>query len=160
MFLTAFALLQWAWGESRGTWIERLAIDHATVRTAAWLIDSLDPAVGVRAVGSRLKAEGGGINILNGCEGIEVVFLLASAMLVAPVRWRARLLGLAAGSLVVFALNQGRVLALFFALRTDRGLFDALHGVVCPLMLILGAGVFFAAWLNRYGQGFVVDWSE
>lgn len=151
LFLGTFALLQWGWSEARGTWVERLVIDQMTVKTAAWLIDTLDPAIGVQAVGSRLKAAGGGINILNGCEGTEVAFLLACAMLVAPMAWRARLLGLAAGCLLVFILNQGRVLALFYAFRTDRALFDALHGIIAPLLLILAASVFFLVWLNRYG---------
>lgn len=151
IFLGVFVLLQWAWNEARGTWIERLVINQMTVKTAASLINMLDPVISVQAVGSRLKAEGGGINILNGCEGIEVVFLLACAMLVAPIAWRARLLGLVAGSLVVFILNQGRVLALFYAFRIDRGIFDILHGVIAPLLMILAAGAFFAFWLSRYG---------
>lgn len=150
-FLGSFMLLQWAWSEARGTWVERLVIDQMTVKTAAWLIDTLDPAIGVQAVGSRLKAAGGGLNILNGCEGTEVAFLLACAMLVAPMAWRARLLGLAVGCLLVFVLNQGRVLALFYAFRADRTLFDALHGIIAPLLLILAASAFFLAWLNRYG---------
>ncbi len=151
LFLGTFMLLQWAWSEARGTWIERLVIDQMTVKTAAWLIDTLDPAIGVQAAGSRLKAAGGGINILNGCEGTEVAFLLACAMLVAPMVWRARLLGLAVGCLLVFVLNQGRVLVLFYAFRADRALFDALHGVIAPLLLILAASVFFLVWLNYYG---------
>lgn len=159
-FLGAFALLQGGWSEARGTWIERLVIDRMTVKTAASLINALDPAIGVQAVGSRLKAAGGGLNILNGCEGTEVVFLLASAMLVAPIAWRARLLGLVAGSLLVFVLNQGRVLALFHAFRFDRGLFDTLHGLIAPLLLILAAGAFFVVWLNRHGPRSAVDPSK
>lgn len=150
LLLAAFALLQWAWSEARGTWIERLVIDQMTVRSAAALIDALDPAIGVQAVGSRLRAAGGGINILNGCEGTEVVLLLAGAMLVAPMAWRARMLGLVAGSVLVFALNQLRVVVLFYAFRLDRGLFDVLHGVVAPLLLILAAGTFFVVWLDRH----------
>lgn len=150
LFLVLFALLQWGWGAARGTAIERLVIDQATVKTAAWLIDTLDPAIGVQASGSRLKAPGGGINILNGCEGTEVFFLLASALLVAPIAWRARLTGLMAGGLLVFVLNQGRVLALFHAYRLDRELFDTLHGVVSPLLLIVATAVFFLLWLNHH----------
>ena len=152
LFLGAFALLQWGWNEARGTWIEQLVIDQMTVKTAVALINAVDPAIEVQAVGSRLKATGGGINILNGCEGIEVVFLLASAMLVAPIAWRARLLGLGVGSIVVFLLNQGRVIALFYAFRGNRALFDTLHGVIAPLLLILAAGAFFIAWLSWHGS--------
>lgn len=141
--------MQWAWGQARGTGVERLVIDRLTVGTAARLIDLLDPEIGVSASGARLRASGGGINILNGCEGTEVFFLLASALLVAPIGWRRKLAGLALGGLVVFVLNQGRVLALFYAFRSDRGLFDVLHGTVAPLLLILATTAFFAAWIGR-----------
>jgi exosortase/archaeosortase family protein len=151
LFLLLFALMQAVYGSARGTWIERLVIDRMTVETAAWLIDTFDPAVHVEAAGPRLRAPGGGLNVLNGCEGTEVVFLMVSAMLVAPLAWRRRLLGLVTGTLLVFTLNQARVLALFYAFRSDRGLFDMLHGVVAPLLLILAAAAFFVVWLDRSG---------
>lgn len=66
--------------------------------------------------------------------------------------WRAWLLGLEVGCLLVFVLNQGRVLALFYVFRTDRTLFDVLHSVIAPLLLILAASAFFLVWLNRYGS--------
>jgi len=152
LFLGLFTLLQSGWHAARGTAIERFVIDQATVRTAAWLIESLAPGIGVQATGSRLRAPGGGINILNGCEGTEVFFLLASALLVSPIRWRARLTGLLAGGVLVFVLNQGRVLALFHAYRLDRELFDTLHGLVSPLLLIVATAAFFLIWLNHHAE--------
>lgn len=151
IFLALFAFMQSLYSAARDTWVERLVIDQMTVKTAAWLIDTADPTIGVMPVGSRLRAPGGGINVLNGCEGIEVVFLIASAMLVAPLSWRKRLLGFLVGGLLVFALNQVRVLALFYAFRSDKALFDMLHGVVAPLLLILAVAAFFVVWLDRYG---------
>lgn len=152
LFLALFALMQSLYAGARGTWVERLVIDHMTVRTAVALIDAFDPAVGVEAVGSRLRAPGGGINVLNGCEGIDVVFLLASALLVGPLSWRHRLTGLLIGGSLVFVLNQARVLALFYAFRSDKALFDLLHGIVAPLLLVVATGAFFAVWLARHGK--------
>jgi exosortase/archaeosortase family protein len=148
LYLVIFAALQSLYATTQGTWVEHLVIDRMTVGTAARLIDALDPALGVTADGSRLRAPGGGINILNGCEGTEVVFLLASAMLVAPMTWRRRLLGVAVGTTLVFALNQLRVLTLFYAFRSDRALFDTLHGFVAPLVLIAVTGAFFMVWVE------------
>lgn len=152
LFLGVFVLLQWVWSEARGTWIERLSVDELTVKPAAWLIDRLTPEVAVQAVGSRLKAPGGGINIINGCEGTEVVFLIVAAMLVAPMAWRWRLLGVVAGSLLVFISNQGRILSLFYAYRADKPLFDLLHGIVAPVLLILVTIIFFVWWLGRFSN--------
>jgi exosortase/archaeosortase family protein len=151
-FLAVFATLQGLYEAAKGSWVERLVIDHATVQTAAWLIDTVDPSVGVTPAGPRLRAPGGGINILNGCEGTEAVFLMIAAMLVAPLPLRARLGGLLAGTLVVFVLNQARVVALFYAFRSDKAVFDMLHGIVGPLLLIITAAAFFVIWLNRYAS--------
>ncbi|EHR69820.1 Transmembrane exosortase (Exosortase_EpsH) [Burkholderiales bacterium JOSHI_001] len=148
-FLVLFLALQAGYSSGRGGALERLVIDQATVRTAAALIDTLSPELQVRADGPRLRASGGGLNVLNGCEGTDVAFLLVAAMVVAPLSWRRRGAGLALGLPLVFALNQLRVLALFYAFRSDRTWFDLLHGAVGPLLLVLAVGLFFIVWLNR-----------
>lgn len=69
-------------------------------------------------------------------------------MLVAPISIKARLVGIALGALVVLALNQVRVIGLFYAYRINRDLFDMLHGVVAPLLLIVAVAGCFLLWLN------------
>ena len=149
IFLAVFALLQgWYSTAARGTWIERMVIDQITVKSAASLIQFFDPSVGVQPVGSRLHAPGGGINVINGCEGIDVMFLMVAAMLVAPIPAKARLVGMVIGILVTLALNQVRVIGLFYAYRMDRGVFDMLHGVVAPMLLIVAVAGYFLLWLS------------
>jgi exosortase family protein XrtM len=152
-FLALFLALQAGYGSQRGGAVERAVIDLATVSTAAAIVNTLSPEIGVRAVGPRLAAEGGGLNILNGCEGTDVLFLLVAAMLVAPIAWRRRALGMLVGVPLVFVLNQVRVLVLFYAFRSDRELFELLHGAVAPLVLVLVVGTFFMLWLGRFAQG-------
>jgi exosortase family protein XrtM len=148
-FAAVFLLLQQSYSAAGGSFFEHLVIDVATVRTAAALIGLFWPGIGVHAAGSRIASEGGSLNVLNGCEGTDVVFLLTSAMLVAPLPWRQRLLGLAVGVPLVFALNQARLLALFHAYRHDPVWFGWLHSTVGPLLLVLVVGLFFAWWLDR-----------
>lgn len=153
IFLAVFALLQgWYNTAARDTWIERMVIDQVTVQSAARLIQSFDPSVGVQPVGSRLHAPGGGINVINGCEGIDVMFLLIAAMLVAPIPMKARLAGMALGILVTLGLNQIRVIGLFYAYRMDRSVFDMLHGVVAPMLLIVAIAGYFLFWLNWHAS--------
>jgi exosortase/archaeosortase family protein len=108
----------------------------------------LTPSIPVTAVGTRLTAPEGGINVLRGCEGTEVLFLLAAAFAVAPLGWRQRLGGLALGTMVVYLLNQIRVVALFYAYRYDRILFAQLHGTLAPLVMIALVGLYFFAWMH------------
>lgn len=153
LFITTFAVLQAAWSFSAGTAVRRLAVDVATAQPAAWLIRQITPEVAVRAIGSSLRAPGGGINILNGCEGLEVLFLLCAALLVAPVRWHARLAGLVLAVPVVWLLNQVRVVTLFYAYRSDPDLFALLHGTVAPLALVVGVAALFLWFLQTAQTG-------
>ncbi|RUP27341.1 MAG: exosortase/archaeosortase family protein [Curvibacter sp.] len=151
-FVIAVVALQWAWGEARGTVVERAVIEQATVGTAVAIINAWTPEVQASPAGSRIKAPGGGINILNGCEGTEVLFLLVAALLAYPMSWRWRAIGTILGTAFVFVLNQVRLLALFYSYRSDRALFDQLHGLVAPMMLIalsLGFMVLVIRWDER-----------
>jgi hypothetical protein len=53
---------------------------------------------------------------------------------------------------LVFALNQTRIVGLFYAFRHDREQFDLLHTVVMPLVMVLVLGAFFFVWLGRVGR--------
>lgn len=136
-FVICLYAMQWAWGWARGSALEHMVIDKATVGTASWLIQQLTPDVHAMAMGSRIQAAGGSINVLNGCEGTELLFLMSSALLVYPMRWRPRLAGLGLGLVLVFVLNQIRLLLLFYSYRSDRILFDQLHGLLAPVTLMM-----------------------
>lgn len=148
-FAAIFSVLQLGWQALHGTIIERLLVHDATVRPAAALANWLTPAVHARAVDFSIRAPGGGLNILNGCEGLEALFLLIAAFAVAPLSWTARLLGASLGVLVVFAVNQARILVLFYAYRADHALFDQLHSTVTPIAVVLLVSAYFYAWFNH-----------
>jgi exosortase/archaeosortase family protein len=147
-FLVTLMLLQLAWHLARGTVVERAVIDDATVGTAVSVIHRIAPTIAIRGSGPRITAPGGGVNVLNGCEGTEVLFLLFAALSAAPLSARARVAGVVLGTLWVFALNQCRLIVLFFTYRDDRALFDQLHGVVAPMLLIVLVLAFFQGLSN------------
>ncbi len=148
-FLGVVMVLLGLWESARGTALERLWVQDLTVAGAAALVRVITPDVAVQAQGSRLMAPGGGVNVLQGCEGSDVVALLCAAFLVFPMGWRRRLSGLVAALLLAYALNLGRVVGLFYAFRHDAGLFDLLHTGVAPLLMVTASGLFFHAWSTR-----------
>jgi exosortase/archaeosortase family protein len=150
IFLAVFFALQYAWEMSRGSPIERAVIDHATVAPAAWLIDTLWPEQAATAQGHRIVSPRGRLNVLNGCEGLETLFLLSAAFLAYPFAWRSRLAGLALGLALVYLLNQARILLLWQAFLHDRALFGILHGTVLPLTMIAACLAFFLLFLARH----------
>lgn len=146
-FLVVFFLLQIGWQAFSGSSVEQAVVHAWTVRPAAAFINLLTPAAHAEAIDSTLRAARGGLNVLNGCEGSEVLFLLLAAFAVAPLSWRARTYGLLLGTLVVFAVDQARILVLFYAFQADPGLFEWLHTVVTPIVVVLLVLGYFYGWL-------------
>ncbi len=144
LFGAMYVALSQAWGEGLSHWI----IDVATVRPAAWIARVLTADASIVAAGATLRSSQASIHVLYGCEGTDVLMLLASALLVAPVAWRDRLLGLAARTVFVFAINQMRVLALFFSIWRYPAWFGPLHGLIAPLLVVVLVAVFFMVWLG------------
>lgn len=151
IFVLVYALLQlgWLWlrDAPTGHWVR----GDLTTRPAAALIRTISPEIPAKAIGNQIKAPGGGLVIKLGCEGVEALFILMAALVAAPLTWRSRLFGALAGAMLIYILNQGRILCLFYAYRQDKSLFYLLHGSVAPLILIAVAGVFFYLWLQRFG---------
>lgn len=144
-------MLQMGWNRAGGGPLERWVIDCATVRTSVAIINTLTPHVAAVAHGPSILAASAGVNVRNGCEGTEIFFLLLAALLAYPFTWSVRLLGALAGALYVFLINQVRLVALFYAIRNDPGLFGQLHGVIAPLALV-GCTVAFFVMLRRWDQ--------
>ncbi len=142
-FVLSFAALQGLWQLARGGAVEFLVVHDLTVQPAVALINWFTPEAHAVARRFSIEATGGGLNILNGCEGLEALFLLLSGLLIAPLRWRARFLGLFFGFLFVFIINQARILLLFYVYRLDRSWFDPLHSLVLPLVVVILVCVYF-----------------
>jgi exosortase/archaeosortase family protein len=147
LFAALFAVPQLIWQALRGTAVERALVHDGTVRCAVFLINLLTPQVHASAVGATVSAPGGGVRIVNGCDGTEAWFLLFAAFAVAPLGWNSRCRGFLLGTAVVFTVNQLRILALFYTIRADRGLFDLLHSTVTPIAVILLVAGYFYAWV-------------
>lgn len=148
LFVLLYAAAHAAYRALREPGVGHWLVDTATALPAAALIDLLFPADAVQAAGPRLVWPGGRLQLLAGCDGFEVMALYVPAVLVAPVGWRRGLVMLGGGLLLIWALNQARLLALYLAFRHWREGFDALHTLWGPLLL-LGAVAGFFAWQLR-----------
>jgi exosortase/archaeosortase family protein len=152
IFLVVFFILQMSYDTCRGTPFEHFILGDMTVAPTARLINMITPDIGVRAVGNQLKAAGGGITVLKGCEGTEIMFMLVAAFAAVVMPWRLRLVGLSIGVLMVFCLNQIRLVGLFYAYRSDASLFDLLHGTVAPIVLVIIVALYTLFWF-QYALG-------
>ncbi|MHB0986600.1 MAG: exosortase/archaeosortase family protein [Sulfuricella sp.] len=149
LFLILFFALQFAYSLTRGSAVETVVIDLATVKPSAAVIGWIAPLERARAQGHRIVSTHGSLSVLNGCEGTESLFLLLAAIFAYPMPWYARLKGAVLGATLIYLLNQVRIVALYFAHRHSAAAFDLLHGYVAPTLIILLASLFFLWWIGR-----------
>lgn len=147
IFMALFFAFQYLYQQSRGTPIEDVLIDDMTVAPSARLISWFTPEEVVSAQDHRLVSKHVRMSVLNGCEGTETILLLCAALIAFRMPWRRKLLGVAAGCLLVYAINQARIVSLYYCLRFDRSLFNALHGYIAPTVVIAAAVLFFLYWI-------------
>ena len=97
--------------------------------------------------GDVLTAENGfAIRIMNGCNGINVLVLLWSAMLAWPTGAGRKLKGMVLGALIIQAANLVRVITLFYLGQWNTVWFEWMHVYAWEiLMMLLGLAVF-AVW--------------
>ncbi|MCQ9377946.1 exosortase/archaeosortase family protein [Methyloversatilis sp. XJ19-49] len=149
LFALIFAALQWGWSVQQDSALFRLWVEDLNVRAAVVLIAAVQPDSGAAAAGPRVQAPGGGINVLQGCDGAELLWLMTAAFAVAPLAWRWRLGGWLAGLLLVWLLNVTRITALFFAWRSDPHWFDWLHNYIGPIVLVALLALYFQWIMHR-----------
>ena len=152
LFLGLFFALQISWEFCRGTLLEHWVIDSITVVPSAWIVNAIWPQQFVAAEGNSLISSQGQLNILNGCEGLEVLFLLIAAFLAYPFGWRRRLLGIAAGTVFVYGLNQVRIVVLWEVILRRGEWFGLFHGVILPLALVTLCAFFFLLFLPKHAD--------
>lgn len=148
VFVATFILLHAGYQAGRGTVIERLIIDQATVVPGAWLINQICADEAVQPLGNRLVSPYVRLSILNGCEGTEALFLLYAAIIGSLASWRLKLWGLAGATALVYLVNQIRMVILYFVLRDSPTLFSPIHGYVGPTFIVAIGCLYYLGWIQ------------
>jgi len=147
VFILLFILMQAGWQMVRDDAIGHFIRGTITVKPAVKLIHLLTPHIQASALGNQILAPGGGLVIKIGCEGIEALFILIAGLFSVTMAWRAKFSGMLLGLMLIYVVNEIRILVLFYAFRADKALFQLLHGTIAPLALIAIAGLFYHYWL-------------
>lgn len=127
-------------------WVEEPLISFVT-----WTTDGLLALFGAETSrwGSVIHSKGFNIEIVSGCTGIFTFTLLLSAIVCFPAAWRARLRGLLGGALFILALNQVRIITLFFIGKSYPELFSEMHVFVWQGVIIVAVAFYFYWWVSR-----------
>lgn len=148
LFALIFFVLQLGYQSARGTVVERIVIDVITIKPSVQIINWLAPGEQVRSSGSQLTSSTTRISVLNGCEGTEALFLIIAAILARRSGLTHTLVGLVLGTILIYSLNQLRIVGLYFALRQEPALFSALHGYIYPTSIIALGSLYVMGWMQ------------
>jgi exosortase family protein XrtM len=130
-----------------------ILVDHVyhygIVKVAAALIGWLAPGEAVNAAGHRLWSARASLEIVRGCDGSGVLFLLTAAVLAQAAPLKKKLLGVLGALALVYLLNQLRVVGLYFVASYREAWFVPLHAYFIPILMILLSVLYFAGWTAR-----------
>lgn len=114
---------------------------------SGWIMGLLDDDVVVHGNVIASASTGYGIAVVRGCNGIEAVIVLVSAMLAFPARWRDKLVGIAVGFVCIQSLNLVRIISLYYLNNWNQAWFEWFHLYVWQALIIVDALVVFLIWL-------------
>jgi exosortase H (IPTLxxWG-CTERM-specific) len=116
-------------------------------RGSGAMLQLLGQNVAVR--GTVISSTRFGVNVNNGCNGVEAMLILLASIVAFPASLRARVTGLLLGALAVQLLNAVRIVTLYLLGAYHPRLFDLFHTAVWQIVIILAAIGFFLAWSAR-----------
>ena len=114
---------------------------------SGWLLNALGEKVEV--AGTIIRSSSFGVNIENGCNGVETGLLFGAAVLAVPARWSRRLFGRLVGFLAIQVLNLFRVITLFWIGLHRPALFSSSHTVIWQSVVVLFGVLLFLLWASR-----------
>ena len=103
----------------------------------------------VTTLGTTITSSRFGVNINNGCNGVEAMLILLASIVAFPASMKARVVGLLLGAVVIQILNAVRIITLYLLGAYHPRLFDIFHTAVWQIVIILAAIGFFLVWSAR-----------
>lgn len=132
-------------------WGQRWFVDPFTAGLASvctWLVAFFDAEVVTYGKVIQSTRNGFAIEIMAGCNGVEAMIVLASAVLAFPSSWKHKLLGLGLGFVAIQSLNVVRIISLFYLGQWSLTAFQWFHLYIWQALLILDALLVWLIWLR------------
>ena len=119
---------------------------HGVVTVCADCINMLFPLEQVLARQNHLISVKADLEIVRGCDGAGVVFLIIAAILTFPAKMGRKLLGLILGVSLIYGLNLLRIGFLYFTIAYRPDLFSLIHTYLAPTLMVITGCAYFVWW--------------
>lgn len=146
LFVGCYSLLNYGYFKIPVELFMNVIYYHGVVTICADLINWIAPMEQVFAQHNHVLSSKADLEIVRGCDGAGVLFLLVSAIVVFPSNWRRKLIGLILGIGLIYSLNLLRVSGLYFVIAYHADWFLLIHTYLAPTLMIILGCCYFAWW--------------
>ena len=119
---------------------------HGIVSVSSNIINFIS-AEETTAAQNKLSSSKAILAIVRGCDGSGSLFLLSAAIIAFSTTWKHKLIGLVASFVLLYVVNQIRVIGLYFVVAYQRDMFIIIHTYIAPTLVIAICGLFFLWWI-------------
>ena len=134
---------------ARASWVMDEVRRPLSVAIATLTEALLAPFGVVARKANTIVFDGFAVAVVDACDGVQPTYIYVAAVLAFPALWRERLVGVAAGGLLVFVANLVRVASLLVLGAHWPAAFDRVHLYVWQLALVLLAMGVWIFWVER-----------
>lgn len=128
------------------------AFTRGLVEVSAFSIRMLGGSAAAHQVTLQDPLTGFAIEVVDGCNGNNVMVLLWAAILAYPASWRNKGKGLAAGTALLQGVNLVRIVTLFYLGQYERQWFEFAHLYVWESLFVLFTLTIFWMWVRRSAE--------
>ena len=120
----------------------------AVADISVWIVKAFDDNVIATGNVIRDQVTGFGVRIERGCNGLEAVIILFSAIFAFPAPWRSKFIGFVIGFFAIQLLNLVRIISLYYLGQWNYTAFEWFHLYLWQALIILDALVVWLIWLR------------
>lgn len=121
---------------------------ETVARVSAAIVLLFDDRVVAQGIVLRDIDSGFAVAIQAGCNGVEAMLVLTSAMIAFPSKLMHKFLGIIIGFFAVQAMNLARIISLFYLGQWNATLFEWAHLYIWQALIMLDVLVVFLLWLK------------
>ena len=111
------------------------------------MINSNDPVV---QMGKNICSNGIKMTVATGCDGIDGLLIIVSAMIAFPMILSRKITGIVLGVALVYLVNLMRIIMLYYILKYIPDWFEFTHTFIGQFMVIFAGCMFFLLWVNSF----------
>lgn len=117
-------------------------IGHAAAAT----INTLTPDRKIRVFENKISSNKAVLNIVRGCDGSGILFMITAATLGFGARFKQTIVGLILGTALVYVVNQIRIVGIYYLIEYNRAWFPAMHTYYAPTLIVFIVAGYFLWW--------------